>query len=177
MDVGAEIGDSSLYFVVKGALKVIAIEPFPYNFEYLKKNIELNNLSSRIIALNVLIGDKNKKTFLDISEAPIVRDAQEAEKGYAIDMVTLDYIVNQYDIEKGVLKMDCEGCEYNLLNLAADVISRFEKIQIEYHYGLSGLVDKLKRSGFRVKYTKPTKIFNKEASNPNLEVGYIYAEK
>jgi hypothetical protein len=73
--------------------------------------------------------------------------------------------------------MDCEGCEYNILKLNNNVISRFEKIQIEYHYGFSGLVNKLKSSGFKVKYTKPKKGYNEDASNPNQETGYIYAEK
>ena len=42
VDIGANIGDSSIYFAVMGAKRVIAIEPFP----------SLTNLSSEIILTN-----------------------------------------------------------------------------------------------------------------------------
>ncbi|NWJ30246.1 FkbM family methyltransferase, partial [Marine Group I thaumarchaeote] len=39
IDIGANIGDTSIYFICSGAKKVIGIEPFPKNFELAKKNI------------------------------------------------------------------------------------------------------------------------------------------
>ena len=47
-DVGANIGDSSIYFALKGAKKVIALEPLPANYEMAVKNIELNNFKNII---------------------------------------------------------------------------------------------------------------------------------
>ncbi|CAC11855.1 hypothetical protein [Thermoplasma acidophilum] len=40
LDIGTNIGDSSIYFVVNGAIMAIAIEPYPSNFSVLNKNIE-----------------------------------------------------------------------------------------------------------------------------------------
>jgi predicted RNA methylase len=37
IDIGVNIADSSIYFALKGADKVIAIEPFPRNYEMAKK--------------------------------------------------------------------------------------------------------------------------------------------
>jgi predicted RNA methylase len=37
IDIGVNIADSSIYFALKGADKVIAIEPFPRNYETAKK--------------------------------------------------------------------------------------------------------------------------------------------
>jgi len=48
VDVGANIGDSSVYFALKGARKVIALEPFPQSYEMAKKNTEANNVPSKI---------------------------------------------------------------------------------------------------------------------------------
>jgi len=38
LDIGMNIGDSSIYFILNGATKVIGIEPFPKNFEIALKN-------------------------------------------------------------------------------------------------------------------------------------------
>src|SRR5919202_3285934 len=51
VDIGANIGDSCLYFILRGATKVIGLEPFQRSYEIAKKNIEKNNLSSKVILL------------------------------------------------------------------------------------------------------------------------------
>ena len=43
LDVGANIGDTPIYFALHGSKKVIGIEPFPQNYEIAKKNVEINN--------------------------------------------------------------------------------------------------------------------------------------
>jgi hypothetical protein len=74
--------------------------------------------------------------------------------------------------------MDCEGCEYeSILNENDETLKIFKKIQLEYHYGYEKLKEKLEKLGFRVECTKPLKVYNPDATNPNLEVGYIYAER
>ena len=45
IDIGADIADSSIYFAMIGAKKVIALEPFPKNFEVAQKNITLNGFN------------------------------------------------------------------------------------------------------------------------------------
>jgi predicted RNA methylase len=57
-DIGAFIGDTSIYFAIKGANTMYAIEPHPGAYEELVENIRLNNLESKIIPLNVGIGYK-----------------------------------------------------------------------------------------------------------------------
>ena len=82
-----------------------------------------------------------------------------------------------FNIKEAVLKMDCEGCEYNLLNEDRDTIRRFKRIQIEYHYGYEELYNYLKDNNFDVKYTEPRSVYNSYASNPNMKVGYIYTTR
>ena len=50
IDVGANIGDSSIYFALRGAKKVIAIEPFPENFDLAK--ISKKNLRIYEVGIN-----------------------------------------------------------------------------------------------------------------------------
>ncbi|MCH7561417.1 MAG: FkbM family methyltransferase [Thaumarchaeota archaeon] len=39
LDIGANIGDSSIYFALKGSKKIISLEPFPKNYEMVKKTL------------------------------------------------------------------------------------------------------------------------------------------
>jgi len=50
IDVGASNADSS-FFAIKGAEKVIALEPFPESYELGKYNIKINNLESKVFLL------------------------------------------------------------------------------------------------------------------------------
>jgi len=56
IDVGAFIGDSAIYFALKGAKKVIALEPHPGAYAEMLENIRLNNLEDRIIPVNAGLG-------------------------------------------------------------------------------------------------------------------------
>ena len=73
--------------------------------------------------------------------------------------------------------MDREGCEYNLTDEDDEVFNHIEMIQMEYHYGYEELVKKLKNCGFDVKFTEPHKLYNSEAENPDMYLGYIYANR
>ena len=82
------------------------------------------------------------------------------------------------------LKIDCEGCEYNLLYESIDTLRKFKSIEIEFHHGYRNLKSKLKKSGFSVYFSEPTKSTGSEPflkkmalTNNNLTFGIIYAER
>ncbi len=103
-------------------------------------------------------------------------DLNSSNEGSEIRTISLKTLLKEYDYESPVLKMDCEGCEYNLLKEDNDTIEKFKRIQIEYHYGYEKLKDKLENCGFVVSYTKPLHLYNKDASNPNMVIGQVYAK-
>ncbi|MEM3334034.1 MAG: FkbM family methyltransferase [Thermoplasmata archaeon] len=176
IDIGANIGDTAIYFAIKGARKVISLEPYPYTFAQAIKNISSSEFKDKIEIINAGYG-KDKKIKIDISFIPDNgSDLREAENGLDINLYSLKTLVNKYNIDSGILKMDCEGCEYNLLNEDDEIIKKFAMIQIEYHYGYEKLVDKLKDCGFNVKYTEPRESYNPSAGK-TMMVGYIYAER
>lgn len=179
LDIGANIGDSPIYFIINGARRVIAVEPFPQNFNLLVKNIEFNKLRDMVIPINAMIGKENKQVFLNTDrEITTGIQAHPSDVGAQSQMVTLSELMNRYGVNEAYLKMDCEGCEYESI-LAEDkaTLRKFSRIQIEYHYGSKELVEKLKKSGFLVTSTKPIRSFNRCAANPNMLIGYIYAQR
>ena len=72
-------------------------------------------------------------------------------------MIPLQDIINKYEIPKSsVLKIDCEGCEYDIIeNISFETISYFSNIQIEYHLGYKKLKNKLESFGYTVQVSKP----------------------
>lgn len=179
VDVGAYVGDSVLYFAVRGARSIIALEPFPQNFRILLKNISSSRVQSTIVAINAALSSSSG--FTKVDPAKEVNAGDEiivSTEGQSIPTLTLDDLLNTYNLEDPLLKMDCEGCEYDsLLGLSNESLRRFERIQVEYHRGPEPLIKRLQEVGFEVFHTGPTVFFNQHAINPKMLLGYIYAER
>ena len=152
VDVGSNIGESAIYFAIQGASEVVAIEPLPEFFNLLKYNINLNKLERVILPLNLMVGSENKETAIDTSiELGIGTRAIETVNGFHINKVTLSWIVNEFEILNGKLKMDCEGCEYDsIIPEEEEILRRFDEMIIEYHNRFQELKNKLERAGFKV---------------------------
>jgi hypothetical protein len=76
-----------------------------------------------------------------------------------------------------ILKIDCEGCEYNLImNASKETLGKYSEIFLEYHYGYRDLVGKLREAGFKVSRTVPLRSYDLETGK-TLWLGSIYATK
>lgn len=156
VDIGANIADSSIFFALQGARKVIALEPFPGIYQVAKKNIEENDLSEAITIL--LAGCAGIRASISLDPNLTTKWLLEkSENGDTIPLVTLECLLQEYDIgQDAVLKMDCEGCEYDAIILChEETLRRFGTVQIEYHSGYKRLKEKLEKCGFKVSVTRP----------------------
>ena len=158
LDIGANIGDTGIFYALNGAKKVIGIEPFPKNFDYAQQNIQINNFDNVITLLQA--GCSSKKEIVKIDpdyQSNIESEVKNFKTGIDVPMIPLQDIINKYEIPKSsVLKIDCEGCEYDIIeNISFETISYFSNIQIEYHLGYKKLKNKLESFGYTVKVSKP----------------------
>jgi len=169
IDIGACTGDTSIYFALKGAKKIIAVEPFPNNFKILKKNITENKFDELIIPILGACGYLKK----EISINPNLHDGMrsilhEFSDGIKISTITLQDIIKDFDVSNAILKLDCEGCEYEtILNSSSEILQTFTDIQIEYHNGYKNLEKKLLSVGFQVSH----------AVIDNMNRGHIHAKR
>ena len=179
LDIGANIGDTTLYFLLKSARNVIAIEPYPANCEIIRRNLETNLVDEkRTVVLNCGVGHSGQISISTEIINPGACERISSTRGKIIDIVPLSNITSLYNIEHGVLKMDCEGCEYDaLLDEGCDTLQRFDQMQIEYHYGPRILIEKLQFCGFFVSYTPPKFVPNINVDRSMTLRGYIYATK
>jgi len=60
IDIGANIGDSPIYFALNKAKYVIPLEPYPTTFNLAVQNIKVNNLNDKITILNSGYGKHQK---------------------------------------------------------------------------------------------------------------------
>lgn len=185
IDIGANIGDSSMYFIANGARKVIGIEPFPNNFQLAMKNINENNFEDKIEIIQAVCTDKKNIKIDFKSEKGVESLIKESDEGYNIKSFTLEEIIDEFDVpDESILKIDCEGCEDEIINVASlKTLRQFSDIQIEYHNGYKKIESKLKKCNFDINVTSPIasnvlrKILNKKTKNEIGHIGFIYAKK
>jgi FkbM family methyltransferase len=141
LDVGAYIGDTALYHAKRGAF-VIAVEPLPGNYEAMLKNIELNpDLKSRIIPINVAIGPEDSYVEFAYSGnvcgvASMYGSGMRKVEVRSVKLSTLIKEINAKGVDLNkfkfkALKMDCKGCEYDVIH-EPDALKLFDIIKIEY---------------------------------------------
>ena len=151
IDIGSNVGDTVLDFASKG-LVVYGFEPVKDLYELSLRNIELNpDLKDNVHLYNYAVSYKNGK--ITISNMKSTSDYIEGNESYEIDVISLGEIINRYNIEPQLLKIDCEGCEFDIIKNFD--MSLFEEIILEHHANYrnedyENLVGKLIEYGFKV---------------------------
>ena len=113
--------------------KIYAIEPEPVNFEFLKKNINLNSYNDRVELYNLAIGDKTGEAAFEITKKSnlhkIAGDKQsKSDSHIKVKMTTLDYLLGDRHID--YVRMDVGGYEWNILKGMKNIIKRSDNLKI-----------------------------------------------
>jgi hypothetical protein len=125
VDIGASIGDFALLASRDRKTRVYAIEQDSGYCRYLQENMDLN-------------GRHSVRVFQKMADRRTLGSIVDGEEG------KIDF-----------LKVDCEGCEYDLLlHCPVEVLNRVRFMALEVHerppYLKSNLIAHLKTSGFQV---------------------------
>ncbi len=178
LDLGSSVGDSAIYFALNGAKSIIALEPYPFTYRTAKRNVQLNGLAKKVLVINEACRSKRGRIIMDPNFQNSDRDSlRHFKKGKIIDVTTLDALVKKYKIDNAVLKIDCEGYEYEIIEGArVDILRKFKTITLEYHYGYRSLEAKLRKAGFKTRHTEPF-YMSKVDDKVNLLCGLIFAER
>jgi FkbM family methyltransferase len=162
---------------LKGARKVIGVEPLPNVYAHAIENVKLNHLEDKIFLINAALGSKsgklkvpcNTSTFASVGFSTLKSNG-ECE----VSITTLSEVVKQVS-EPYLLKIDCEGCEFDVILNGYEHVRMFEKLIVEHHTKYTGiecrkLVDKLS-SDFHCELTSVA------SSIPKEEQGLLWCNK
>ena len=167
LDIGAYIGDSAIKFILDGAKKVYSYEPHPELYNLADKNIQLNNLGSKIVLRNFGVSDKqiNLTTKDDNyfgATGGFGLGNNQIYKDVMLKLLSLDSII----LEVGhvdVMKMDCEGAEFPaILACPQETLRKIKVMIIEYHNEPAALISYLEKTGFEVEKKHKTIMLNRE---------------
>ncbi|MDJ0702898.1 MAG: FkbM family methyltransferase [Leptolyngbyaceae cyanobacterium MO_188.B28] len=164
VDVGGYIGDFSIYAAkYLNSKTVIVYEPTAENFEILKQNIENNGLEDRITAVKKAVSNSNDVMLnVDIQESDEVHVSAywypNAEKRL-VPSVTVSDILSEHQLDSiDLLKVDCEGGEYDIFpGLTDETLRCIRNIVFEYHRvdgfeeKLDHVMERLKSTGYQLR--------------------------
>jgi len=126
IDAGAFIGDSALILSEYTNKNVHSFEAVPENYENVVKTIELNSLKN-VTVVNKAVGHVSGKTKLNIGEKVWCSSLKENSdinyiKEIDIDVISLDDYVKANNLNVGIIKVDIEGAEQDLIKGAKETI-------------------------------------------------------
>ncbi|MDQ7085034.1 MAG: FkbM family methyltransferase [Sulfurovum sp.] len=184
IDIGMNVSYASCYFVkVKKIPHIISFEPFIPTYTQAKMNIHLNNLENRIDARNYGLGKSDN--VLSVEYTPEfkgqmnmhgteyirsrIRESSREDITIKKAFEPLSIIEEAYPSKRFILKIDCEGAEYDLIEeIPHEMLRRCDVIMMEWHEQGSLLIESwLKRHRFILMSFEPL----------SKRAGMIYAIK
>ena len=133
IDIGANVGMFSIYIRKKFGCRVIAFEPVPLNIYHFKRNILLNNLTDNDIEIHQTAITSQDENIIRIG-TPFYNTGGSSVFHISNSTECHTEILHKYiDSTCRYLKIDCEGCEYEIIPSIINEINHFDYIGIEYH--------------------------------------------
>jgi FkbM family methyltransferase len=124
VDVGAHVGNHTLYFSLILGLRTIAFEPNPATYALLAANVSDNGVGAACELHNAAVGSKaGHVKILDVPESNTGMATVESDPTGAVPLVQLDEELRD-EPRIDIIKIDVEGWELDVLQGAPQVIAR-----------------------------------------------------
>ncbi len=126
LDCGAFIGDSALNFEkFYNPRKIYSFEPDNESYNYIFETIKLNNLT-KVVPVNLGVGAESKiSSFVHMSVRSYVTDGDSNVK---VNITSIDNYVFEKKLDVGLIKIDVEGYELEVLKDAVRTIEQFKPV-------------------------------------------------
>lgn len=173
IDIGAHCGYFALYYsYIFPDSKMLCFEPVKNNFMLLLENLEINK-KDNIKPFNLAVTNSSKDMKIFLKEDDAAHNLYEKSNMFEhIKTISLKEIIDHNEIKKcDLLKLDCEGAEYDILNsLPDEYFNKIQRIILEYHIRNKIEFENLKQRFENLRYT-----LTSMPTSANL--GIIFAEK
>ena len=173
IDIGAHIGIVCVAVALDNpSVKIVAVEAIPENADIVRHNVELNGLSGRIFVESAGASEPGAETVgitydyrwagLPDHDRPVIPqdyleqcrfignvfrypEGQMEATTEQVPALSLDQIIEKYEMpDVALVKIDCEGCEYQFL--ATKAVRHVARILGEFHKGAAPIKAMLKKT-------------------------------
>jgi len=120
IDIGANVGDSAIYFASRGAVVVYGYEPDTTALQVARRNLAQNRIGN-----------------VNLTQAAVTGKCAAGLDDCISFGEVLDRARNENDGIPIVCKIDCEGCEFEIFSpgtMHPDAMKFVSQIMIEYHW-------------------------------------------
>jgi FkbM family methyltransferase len=159
LDIGGHVGSFLVWLAAQDdGVRGVAYEPDPAAFPYLRENLDANGLA-HVDARLEAVGHESMDARLyrplpGGGTSSLYGTSEQPGDSIPTSVVSFDAAVSRFQREISLLKLDCEGAEYDIvLRGDADSFQRIRRIVMEYHHPVEGagpdaLVARLTELGF-----------------------------
>lgn len=139
IDIGGHLGFFSLYAAcLNPEVPIFCFEPHEGNFTLLKEHLKLNrikNVQPKCLAVANYQGKGELLVSKEHLNHSIVYAIENTNEVQPINCITLEKIINRHRIgQVDLLKMDCEGAEFQILmDSPKSILDKVSSIFLEYH--------------------------------------------
>lgn len=136
IDVGAHLGDWTVWLAGQGAWRVVAVEPAPVMIDYLKANLDLNKAvcADRVVLLPFAAYDRLTTLHWTIPYSP--QDSGGAALspvgtfitegiGRSVPAAPLDNFTHLFGSRVSLIKIDAQGCDGLVISGLLQTIRRY----------------------------------------------------
>jgi FkbM family methyltransferase len=122
--------------------RVYAVEPLSEYIPVPQTNMTLNRLSN-VEIIQVTLGDHEGEATLSIAGVKSTMHFDSGIKRETVRITTLPQLMRDHRIERiDLLKMDCEGAEWEILPAAREMLPRIRQICMEFHPARGWMAEK-----------------------------------
>lgn len=176
IDGGGYIGDSALAFCFYNPSKIYSFEPVDFLCDKLFETIKLNNVEKIIKPIKLGLSNKEKK--VEIFGIDSGASLYTSQKGTSqiIKTTTIDKFVSSENIKVGLIKLDVEGSELDVIYGSLETIKKYKPILLisVYHrpedfFYIKPLIENLSLGyKFMMRKTSPFRV-----TSETVLIGYV----
>ena len=178
IDVGSNVGYSVLWLAARfPTAKILAFEPLPEHVALLRRAITANDLNDRVSLFPVAVGTRAQEAYISTDG---LRSQLMFENGpMRIPTQVVDFFERAGPETIDILKLDCEGSEYDLVMDRRFANLKVRKLLLEWHANKNRphadreIIARLDALGWHISHS----VEGSTPSDPDTRIGVVHATR